>query len=145
METFSQRQVNMVFDRVPARTLREWGLQGLYQWADEIENGRGVHRVFHRLHLYQMALVERLAKANYSLKDIKEIVKVTFDEKITRFNGYLIVSEPGGKGIAAGFLSKEEMMTDEFFSLFKERSMFVIINLATLKNNVDRLTLEKLK
>jgi hypothetical protein len=75
MSTYSQHEVNRIFEHIPPRTLRQWALDGLYEWVGEEENGRGVHREYSYLNLLQIGLTEELAKANYNTKIIKGIMR----------------------------------------------------------------------
>lgn len=71
---YTQRQVNKIFAHIPSKTLRWWGLQGLYGWVNETSDGRGIHREYELANLYQIGLVEHLADLNIPSGVIKSIM-----------------------------------------------------------------------
>jgi DNA-binding transcriptional MerR regulator len=98
---FNQREVNQIFSHIPSRTLRQWALAGLYQWEEETEDARGTKRHYTVLNLYQIGLTEVLAKINFPIHRIKNIMEHFFvgnkfqEEKIAlmKFDGYLVHGE----------------------------------------------------
>lgn len=61
---FTQKEVNKIFSHIPSKTLRWWGMKGLYGWAKETPDGRGIHREYDLGNLYQIGIVEELSSLN---------------------------------------------------------------------------------
>jgi hypothetical protein len=61
---FTQKEVNKIFGHIPSKTTRWWGMKGLYGWANETHDGRGVHREYDLGNLYQIGIVEELSELN---------------------------------------------------------------------------------
>ena len=77
-EVFGQKEVNRLFRRISAKTLRHWGQMQLYGWTYEFEDRRGVHRQYERANLYQIGLVEQLSDLNIPIPVIREIMAQHF-------------------------------------------------------------------
>jgi hypothetical protein len=77
-EVFSQKEVNTLFGRISAKTLRWWGIMQLYGWTYEFEDGRGVHRQYERANLYQIGLVEQLSDLNIPIPVIRNTMAKHF-------------------------------------------------------------------
>jgi hypothetical protein len=61
---FTQKEVNKIFSHIPVKTIRWWGMKGLYGWVNETADGRGIHREFDLGNLYQIGIVEELSSLN---------------------------------------------------------------------------------
>jgi DNA-binding transcriptional MerR regulator len=75
---FTQKEVNRIFGHIPTRTLRWWGLMGLYQWGFDIPDGRGITRYYSLENLYQIGIVEELSSLNIPVAVIKQIMDSNF-------------------------------------------------------------------
>jgi hypothetical protein len=81
METeklFTQKEVNKIFSHVPSKTLRWWGMRELYGWADQVNDGRGIHRLYELDNLYQIGIVEELSSLNIPVEFINKIMRKRF-------------------------------------------------------------------
>jgi hypothetical protein len=63
MDLFTQNQANKILNHIPYTTTREWAKAALFQWHDGPEDGRGRHRLYSRLNLYQIALCDYLMRS----------------------------------------------------------------------------------
>jgi hypothetical protein len=95
-ELFSQREVNQIFQHIPVKTLRWWGLMGLYGWVNEVVDGRGIHREYGLGNLYQIGIVEALASLNISTLIIKLTMAQSFRSGI-RMSPPIELVETGGE------------------------------------------------
>lgn len=144
-ESFTQREVNLIFSHVPPRTLREWALNGFYEWIDETEDARGTQRIFSKLNLYQIGLTEVLARNNFIAKDILEIMDDFFKKGnrfpdanvIDYFNVQFLLIVKDNKKIKNKTLLSEKELTDGFFSPLSSNVITTVINLSLVKNKVD--------
>jgi len=75
---FTQKEVNKLFDHIPAKTLRWWGIMQLYGWTYEFSDGRGIHRNYELANLYQIGLVEQLAGLNVPIPIIRDTMAQHF-------------------------------------------------------------------
>ncbi len=75
---FTQKEVNKIFSHIPSKTLRWWGMRDLYGWANQINDGRGIHREYELGHLYQIAIVEELSSLNIPVGVINRIMRTHF-------------------------------------------------------------------
>jgi hypothetical protein len=75
---FTQKEVNKIFSHIPSKTLRWWGTRDLYGWANEINDGRGVHREYGLGHLFQIGIVEELSSLNIPVGAINKIMRKHF-------------------------------------------------------------------
>lgn len=75
---FNQKEVNKIFHHIPAKTLRWWAIRGLYGWADQVNDGRGIHREYGIGHLYQIGIVEELSSLNIPVETINKIIRKHF-------------------------------------------------------------------
>ena len=72
---FTQKEVNKIFSHIPSKTLRWWGMRDLYGWADQINDGRGIHRLYKLGNLYQIGIVEEeLSSLNIQMGTINRIM-----------------------------------------------------------------------
>jgi hypothetical protein len=81
METeklFTQKEVNKVFSHVPSKTLRWWGMRELYGWSDQVNDGRGIHRLYELGNLYQIGIVEELSSLNIPVEVINNVMRKNF-------------------------------------------------------------------
>ena len=81
METtklFTQKEVNKIFSNIPSKTLRWWGMRELYGWADQVNDGRGIHRLYELGNLYQIGIVEELSSLNIPVEVINKIMRKRF-------------------------------------------------------------------
>jgi hypothetical protein len=81
METeklFTQKEVNKIFSHVPSKTLRWWGMRELYGWADQVNDGRGIHRLYELGNLYQIGIVEELSSLNIPVEVINNVMRKNF-------------------------------------------------------------------
>lgn len=81
METtklFTQKEVNKIFSHIPSKTLRWWGMRDLYGWADQINDGRGIHRLYELGNLYQIGIAEELSSLNIPVEVINKIMRKRF-------------------------------------------------------------------
>ncbi len=81
METtklFTQKEVNKIFSHIPRKTLRWWGMRDLYGWADQVNDGRGIHRLYELGNLYQIGVVEELSSLNIPVEIINKIMRKLF-------------------------------------------------------------------
>ncbi|MFZ5448999.1 MAG: hypothetical protein ACOZFS_10230 [Thermodesulfobacteriota bacterium] len=81
METtklFTQKEVNKIFSHIPNKTLRWWGMGDLYGWADQVNDGRGIHRLYEVGNLYQIGIVEELSSLNIPVEVINKIMRKNF-------------------------------------------------------------------
>jgi hypothetical protein len=142
-----QRKVNQIFSHIPARTLREWALNGFYEWVGETEDARGTQRSFSKLNLYQIGLTEVLARNNFVAKDILEIMDDLF-KKDNRFKGvnvidyftdqFLLIVKDNKKIKDKTLLNEKELSVD-FLSPISFSIITTVINLNLIKNKVDNL------
>jgi len=58
---YTQNEVSKIFPDVPNKTLIYWARQDFVEWAEEVEDGRGIHRKYSLFNLYQIAIVRELA------------------------------------------------------------------------------------
>ncbi len=75
---FTQKEVNKIFSHIPSKTLRWWGMRDLYGWANQINDGRGIHREYELGHLYQIGIVEELSSLNIPVDAINRIMRKHF-------------------------------------------------------------------
>ena len=75
---FNQKEVNKIFSHIPSKTLRWWGTRDLYGWADQLNDGRGVHREYELGNLYQIGIVEELSSLNIPVETINRIMRKHF-------------------------------------------------------------------
>ncbi len=75
---FTQKEVNKIFIHIPSKTLRWWGMRDLYGWANQISDGRGIHREYELGHLYQIGIVEELSSLNIPVGAINKIMRKNF-------------------------------------------------------------------
>ncbi len=78
MKLFTQKEVNKIFNHIPSKTLRWWGMRDLYGWANQINDGRGIHREYELDHLYQIGIVEELSSLNIPVEAINRIMRKHF-------------------------------------------------------------------
>ena len=77
-KVFTQREVNKIFSHIPSKTLRWWGMRDLYGWANQINDGRGIHREYELGHMYQIGIVEELSSLNIPVGTINKIMRKNF-------------------------------------------------------------------
>lgn len=75
---FTQKDVNKIFSHIPSKTLRWWGMRDLYGWADQVNDGRGIHRLYELGNLYQIGIVEELSSLNIPAEVINRIIRKHF-------------------------------------------------------------------
>lgn len=75
---FTQKEVNKIFNHIPTKTLRWWGMRDLYGWADQLNDGRGIHRLYELGNLYQIGIVEELSSLNIPVEVINRIMRKHF-------------------------------------------------------------------
>jgi hypothetical protein len=75
---FTQKEVNKIFNHIPSKTLRWWGMRDLYGWADQANDGRGTHRLYELGNLYQIGIVEELSSLNIPVEVINKIMRKHF-------------------------------------------------------------------
>lgn len=75
---FTQKEVNKIFSHIPSKTLRWWGMRDLYGWADQVNDGRGIHRLYELGNLYQIGIVEELSSLNIPVEVINRIMRKCF-------------------------------------------------------------------
>jgi hypothetical protein len=75
---FTQKEVNKIFSHIPSKTLRWWGMRDLYGWADQVNDGRGIHRLYKLGNLYQIGIVEELSSLNIPVDVISKIMRKRF-------------------------------------------------------------------
>jgi hypothetical protein len=75
---FNQKEVNRIFSHIPSKTLRWWAIRSLYGWANEVADGRGIHREYELVNLYQIGIVEELASLNIPTLDMQIIMNQHF-------------------------------------------------------------------
>jgi hypothetical protein len=143
---FTQRQVNKIFSHVPTRTLRQWSLDGFYQWSEETEDGRGTGRHYELVHVYQIGIAEVLARANFHADRIRRIMRQFFVEKIyqnelialEKMQGFLIVGETligKNRGFQAGTCKRDEL--EKTLELLDGWILRTVIDLSAIKQLVD--------
>lgn len=72
---FSQSEVqNEIFPQIPPRSLLLLATNGVIEWIDEHQDGRGVHRVYGLSNLYQIAVATQLSLVGFSYNSIKTLV-----------------------------------------------------------------------
>ena len=71
---FSQSEVNKIFSHIPPRTLLSLATTGVIEWIDEIQDGRGIHRIYSLANLYQIALATQLSLAGFSYNLTKSLI-----------------------------------------------------------------------
>jgi DNA-binding transcriptional MerR regulator len=100
-KTFSQSQVNQIFQHIPSRTIRFWVEGCLIECPGATEDRRGKHRLYSLASLYQLAIVERLTSF-ISLERIKLLMEKHFQGKdedtgesitLSRMKHRLIIAE----------------------------------------------------
>ena len=154
---YTQREVNQIFSYIPSRTLREWALKGFYKWVDEAEDARGTQRIFSELNLYQIMLVEILARNYFNAKDIlyimDKITKWKFKEEIHIFDkdNFLVITkgrkEPHkGKNINIDWIwiGKKNELINEFLAPLEHSDISVVVNLGLIKIHVNLLVNQNL-
>jgi hypothetical protein len=77
-DNFSQKDVNEIFTDVPRETLLFWAKGPLVQWVGESTDGRGLHREYGLVNLYQFGVVRELAALNLSLDWIRNLMEWFF-------------------------------------------------------------------
>ncbi|MBU4356576.1 MAG: hypothetical protein KKD99_04505 [Proteobacteria bacterium] len=77
-QLFTQKEVNKIFNHIPVKTLRWWGMKGLYGWVNETSDGRGIHRGFELGNLYQIGIVEELSSLNIHTMDLQVFMNQHF-------------------------------------------------------------------
>lgn len=77
-KVFTQKEVNRLFDRISAKTLRYWGIMQLYGWTYEFADGRGIHRQYELANIYQIGLVEQLSDLNIPIPVIRDTMAKHF-------------------------------------------------------------------
>lgn len=77
-QLFTQKEVNKIFNHIPVKTLRWWGMKGLYGWVNETSDGRGIHREFDLGNLYQIGIVEELSSLNIHAMDLQVFMNQHF-------------------------------------------------------------------
>jgi hypothetical protein len=78
IDSFSQKDVNQIFSHIPSRTIRWWGLMGLYQSSSETRDGRGISRLYSGDNLYQIGITEQLADVGIPVNIIRAIMNKIF-------------------------------------------------------------------
>lgn len=73
-QEFSQSEVNKIFSHIPPRTLLSLATAGVVEWVDEIQDGRGVHRIYSLANLYQIAVATQLSLVGFSYNLAKSLV-----------------------------------------------------------------------
>jgi hypothetical protein len=145
---FTQQEVNRIFGHIPSRTLREWALSGLYSWEKETEDGRGTKRHYNLLNLYQIGLVELLARLNFPMHRVKSIMKHHFIDRektaIINFDGCLVMGESlflvGSREYFSLIYNKNEMpisLKDD--PIWAKFMVIIIIDLKEIKRRVHHL------
>ena len=71
---FSQGKVGRINPDVSRKTLFVWGKYGLFEWAAERRDARGVQREYSLWNLYQIGIVRELAVLNIPLENIRIIM-----------------------------------------------------------------------
>lgn len=142
---YSQGEVNLIFRHIPSQTLRTWAVEKLHQWASQTETGRGISKEYNRLHVYQIGVVEVLARSNVPNFRIKEVMSHLFSgEKYQKDDLALLnfVSEKylidatnyhhGSKFFHSAIIDKNDLnrKIDEFDSV-------IVINLNNVRKRVD--------
>jgi hypothetical protein len=75
---YSQREVNKIFSHIPSKTLRWWAIRDLYGWANQVNDGRGIHREYELGNLYQIGIAEELSSLNIPVETINRIMRKHF-------------------------------------------------------------------
>jgi hypothetical protein len=143
MELFTQAQANKILNWIPYTTTRDWAKAGFFQWHDGPEDGRGKHRLYSHLNLYQIALCDVLIRKTnikskpliifmqkFFINDSKNedaIINDYFEDK------YLIIPETAK---AMNICSNTEL-ADRFFNPIEYNIYSSVINLKLLKDKVD--------
>jgi DNA-binding transcriptional MerR regulator len=147
-QEFNQEEVNRIFKHIPARTLRQWALSGLYQWAGETEDGRGVKREYRLMHLYQIGIVETLAALNFKVEHIKNVMKAHFfkdenrteKEILSRMDQVLQIPQTKiGRGghISNSGVHSESFIVDHLKLDGLKFGITILIKLNNVKEQVD--------
>ena len=71
---FSQSEVNKIFSHIPTRTLLSLATTGVIEWIDEIQDGRGIHRIYNLANLYQIAVATQLSLVGFSYNNTKTLI-----------------------------------------------------------------------
>jgi DNA-binding transcriptional MerR regulator len=75
---YTQREVSLIFDDVPNKTLIYWARQGLVEWAAEKRDARGIARLYSYWNLFQVGLVREFAGLGFSIESIQIIMDFGF-------------------------------------------------------------------
>ncbi len=70
-QEFTQSEVNKIFSYIPPRTLLSLATTGVIEWIDEVQDGRGIHRIYSLANLYQIAVATQLSLVGFSYNFLK--------------------------------------------------------------------------
>jgi hypothetical protein len=126
METtklFTQKEVNKIFSHIPSKTLRWWGMRDLYGWADQVNDGRGIHRLYELGNLYQIGIVEELSSLNIPVEVINKIMRKRFLSGLAMHPVEVDLEKDelgGGKRVSvADHMNKVLIITKTFRSIYR--------------------------
>lgn len=160
-KVFTQKEVNRLFGRISAKTLRWWGIMQLYGWTYEFADGRGIHRQYELANLYQIGLVEQLSDLNIPIPVIRDTMAQHFCSglRMSEVNQRLLVNvskqmdkvlviektftwllggkPPGEEGPIINWLSF--LVENDDVALRKRTDITLFIRLEAIKEFVDSL------
>jgi hypothetical protein len=79
---YTQKEVSEIFSNVPNKTLIYWARQKFVEWAEEVEDGRGINRKYSIFNLYQIAVVRELAGNDVPSSHIRYIMDKHFKDYV---------------------------------------------------------------
>lgn len=151
---FNQRKVNRIFNHIPIKTLRWWGLKGLYTWVSEISDKRGISREYEIANLYQIGILENLSSLDVSISVIGLIMNALGNnpsmDKILFISKHPVKSREITINLKKPFymwhhLIIESEQINYLIVHYRERykiATIIIIDLAIIKEFVDSLIKE---
>jgi DNA-binding transcriptional MerR regulator len=79
---YTQKEVSEIFSDVLNKTLIYWARQKFVEWAEEVEDGRGINRKYSFYNLYQIAVVRELAGNGVPSSHIRYIMDKHFKDYV---------------------------------------------------------------
>ncbi len=151
---FNQREVNRIFSHVPIKTLRWWGLQGLYTWISQSYDKRGISREYEIANLYQIGILENLSSLDVSITTIRIIMNSIANnpsmDKILFISKHPVKSKEITKRIKKPFYMWHHLIIkseniNHLIAHYRTKyriATIIIIDLAIIKEFVDSLIKE---
>jgi hypothetical protein len=91
LRLYSQSELKKIFPDVHGNTLLSWAKEGLIEWEREIQDGRGIHRLYSVDNIYRLEVVKELLAMGVLPRIIKSEYKLLFSSKWRETKGYLIL------------------------------------------------------